>query len=139
MTVVLISVLCYGIALGFIQGYLDPQNYKSRRIEIHKFTKELELTEYIGILLGAATALGIEILRQLEIIYKRKAFGVMNSLETQLEMNVQGLTPRNPLGDDEEEDHSFFSQPINRFRKEREENHDFDNLELKSDSEEEIF
>ena len=63
---------------------MDPESHRSVWVIMHTFSKELELSQVVGMWLGAATAFIIEVLRQLEFKYRKPTSG-KNSLENQLE------------------------------------------------------
>ena len=159
MFVILFSTCLFGISLGFIQGYMDPESHRSSYVVMYKFSRELELSQVMGMYLGAFTAVLIEALRQMEVRYRKPTSG-KNSLESQLEQHADSqnldfeddpeeFTPGgiwayehrqsmghnnfNPLYDEDEERISLVnvvSAPVTKNEKEN-----YQTLELKSDSE----
>jgi len=63
MLVVLITIFSFGITLGFVQGYLDPENYKSNFMKVINFTREIYLSEKIGVFVGSTLGVTLELLR----------------------------------------------------------------------------
>jgi hypothetical protein len=80
MFVLMVSTLIFGISLGFIQGYMDPESHRNTYVIMHTFSKELELSQVVGMYIGAFTAFFIEGLRQMEMKYRKPTSG-KNSLE----------------------------------------------------------
>lgn len=63
MNAILSSSIMFGIALGYIQGTMDPENSRYIWKIIDGFTRELEYSELFGVYLGTITAVTIEIIR----------------------------------------------------------------------------
>ena len=80
MFVIMVSTILFGIAFGFIQGYMDPESHRSVYVIMNMFSHELELSQVVGMYLGAFTAFLIEGLRQMEMKYRKPVSG-KNSLE----------------------------------------------------------
>jgi hypothetical protein len=63
MFVLMVSTCVIGLSLGFIQGYMDPESHRSTYVIWKTFSQELELSQVVGMYLGAFTAVAVEALR----------------------------------------------------------------------------
>jgi hypothetical protein len=64
---------------------MDPEQGKNMYRIINKFTKELELSELVGMYLGAVTAVCIEVVRQIEVKHRKPLNDKGKGLDSQLD------------------------------------------------------
>lgn len=63
MFVVMVTSILFGVSFGFIQGYMDPESHRSVFVIMHFLSRELELSQVVGMYIGGLSALIIEGLR----------------------------------------------------------------------------
>lgn len=63
MTVVMISIMIFGIGLGYIQGVMDPESCHNTWRAMNIFTKELMMSQWYGMIVGSISCLVIELIR----------------------------------------------------------------------------
>jgi len=63
MFVVMTTSILFGVSFGFIQGYMDPESHRSKYVIMNLLSRELELSQVVGMYIGGASALLIECLR----------------------------------------------------------------------------
>ena len=71
MTVLMITVILFGIGLGYIQGVMDPESSRSTWKMFDGFQKEMALSSKFGLVLGALSSLIIHIIRTLELPHRQ--------------------------------------------------------------------
>lgn len=63
MLVLMLTILIFAVALGIVQGYMDPEAANSTWSTLSLFSDELDVSEKVGLFVGAISAVLIEILR----------------------------------------------------------------------------
>ena len=85
MNAILTSSMLNGILMGYIQGCMDPEKSRSFWKVVNRFTEELELSTVFGMYIGAATAVTIEIVRQIEVRHRKPLNDKGKGLDAQLD------------------------------------------------------
>lgn len=102
MNAILTSSILNGIVMGYIQGFMDPEKSKSFWKVVNSFTEELELSTVFGMYIGAATAVTIEIVRQIEVKHRKPLNDKGKGLDAQLDMQYAQYNNLNFEDDSEE-------------------------------------
>ena len=71
MTVLMITVIFFGVGLGYIQGVMDPESSHNPWTMWNGFQKEVALSSKFGLALGALSSLIIHIIRLLELPFRQ--------------------------------------------------------------------
>ena len=81
---------------------MDPEKSKSFWKVVNSFTEELELSTVFGMYIGAATAVTIEVVRQIEVKHRKPLNDKGRSLDSQLDMQYAQYNNLNFEDDSEE-------------------------------------
>ena len=67
MTIVLVTVMMYGVAVGFVQGYYNAESHGQMWSIMDNLTKEVEKSNWVGCIVGGASAVALAWVRQQEV------------------------------------------------------------------------
>jgi len=67
MTIVLVTVMVYGVAVGFVQGYYNAESHDQMWSIMDNLTKEVEKSNWIGCVVGGASAVALAWVRWQEV------------------------------------------------------------------------
>ena len=63
----MITIITFAMSLGYIQGTMDPEAANNTWSTLSLFSDELDVSEKVGLFVGAFAAIVIEIIRQMEV------------------------------------------------------------------------
>ena len=129
LTIFMFTVL-FGISFGYLQAMIDPETKYLPSGFFFSLLSELLASEYLGLIYGFMFGFTIELIRQKEIVYRRSR---KNHLQLSLDDSddLEEDSTRQFSYDEDEEKISLISMnpATNKF-----DLNEFDNLDLKSDS-----
>jgi len=70
MLVLMVTILTFAVALGIVQGTMDPESANSTWSTLSLFSAELDVSEKVGLFVGAISAVIVELIRQMEVKHR---------------------------------------------------------------------
>lgn len=71
MFALMLTVITFAISLGYVQGTMDPEAANNTWSTLSLFSDELDVSEKVGLFVGAFSAITIEIIRQMEVKHRQ--------------------------------------------------------------------
>ena len=70
MLCLMITIIIFATSLGFIQGTMDPESATNSWSTLSLFSEELDFSEKVGIVVGALSAVILEVIREMEVRHR---------------------------------------------------------------------
>jgi hypothetical protein len=87
MTIVLMTIYTFGFSVGFVQGQFDPENHSSFFGMFENLAREVQVSTFAGMSVGAYTACLVWLIRS----YEKLVDGGLQGETPELQLSIDSL------------------------------------------------